>query len=142
MWSLVLAMSISAVAFAVWRWWRPAPTVPVYQRTINDIEMSWKCEGGHTFSARGQVADRQCAMCDQPAFVVAAFECSKHGMTEVAARFTYGPDGAPRVSQFRVNQGNWFPAADPVPCPYCGVPMVRKQTDPLDAITRGKKKSG
>lgn len=143
MWSLLLAMSAAAVAFSAWLWWRPAPTVPVYyRRTINDVELNWKCEAGHSFVARGQVAERQCAMCDQPAFVVTLYECRQHGTTEVAVRYTAGADSAPRVSQFRVNQGIWFPAADPVPCPHCGVPMVRKQADPLEAISRGKKKSG
>ncbi|MEK7731297.1 MAG: hypothetical protein AAB363_05520 [Planctomycetota bacterium] len=140
--SLVMAISAAAVAFAAWRWWRPAPTVPVYQRTINDVELSWKCEAGHSFTASGQVADRPCAMCDQPAYAMTPYECPQHGRTEVAVRFTSGADGAPRVSQFRVNQGTWFPATDPVRCPHCDVPMLRKLTDPLDAISRGKKKGG
>jgi len=143
MWSLLLAMSAAALAFTAWLWWRPAPTVPVYyRRTINDVELNWKCDAGHSFVARGQVADRPCAMCDQPAFVITPFECPKHGVTEVAARFTYGADGAPRLSQYRVYQGDWFPAMDSVPCPHCSFPMVRKQTDLPDAVTRGKKKSG
>ena len=140
--SLILALSASAVAFAAWRWWRPAPTVPVYLRTINDVELSWKCEAGHSFTAPGKVADRLCASCDQPAYAVAFYECHQHGTTEVAVRFNTGADGAPRVSQFRVHQGIWFPATDPVRCPQCDVSMVRKQTDPLDAISRGKKKGG
>jgi hypothetical protein len=135
-------MSAAAVAFAAWCWWQPAPTVPVYQRTINDVELNWKCEAGHSFTASGQVADRPCAMCDQPAYAVTSYECRQHGMTEVAVRFTEDPDGAPRVSQFRVNQGVWFPATDPVRCPQCDAPMIRKQADPLDATIRGKKKGG
>jgi len=140
--SIVTAMSAAAVAFAAWCWWRPAPEVPFYQRTINDVILNWKCEAGHYFSASGQVAERLCASCDQPAFVVTPYECPQHGMTDVAVRFTTGDDGVSRVSQFRVNRGNWFPAADPVPCPHCHVPMVRKLADPLDAISRGKKKKG
>jgi len=137
--SLVLAMSAAAVAFAAWRWWQPAPIDLVYQRTINDVELNWKCEAGHYFTASGQVADRPCAMCDQPAFPITFYECTQHGTTEVAVRFEAGPDGVPRRSQFRL-KGSWFPATDPVPCPHCNVPMVRKPTDPLDAISRGKKK--
>ncbi len=140
--SIVTAMSAAAVAFAAWCWWQPAPTVPVYQRTINDVELSWKCEAGHSFTATGQVADRPCAMCDQPAYIVTQYECPQHSTIEVAVRFISDADGTPRVSQFRVNKGTWFPATDPVPCPHCGVPMHRKLTDPLDAINHSKKKGG
>ena len=142
MFSLVMALSASAAAFAAWRWWRPAPAAPVYHRTINDVDLNWKCEAGHYFTASGQVADRPCAMCDQPAYVVTLFECPQHGAIEVAVRFTSGADGASRASQFRVNRGFWFPASDPVPCPQCDVPMERKPVDPLDAVNRGKKKGG
>ncbi len=140
MWSLVMAMSASAVAFAAWRWWSPAPTVPVYQRTINDVDLNWKCEAGHSFAAPGQVTDRLCASCDRPAFVVKQYECPQHGATEVAVRFTSDAEGVSRVSQFRVNQGTWYPA--PVRCPRCDKRMDPKQTDPLDAISHGKKKGG
>lgn len=140
--SLLTAMAAAAVAFAAWRWWQPAPTVAVYQRTLSDVEMSWRCEAGHSFTASGQVADRPCAMCDQPAYPVIGYECKQHGPVEVAVRFTSGPDGAPRMSQLRVNHGAWFPASDPVRCPQCGAPMVPKPADPLDALNRSKKKGG
>jgi hypothetical protein len=140
--SLLMAMATAAVAFAVWRWWRPAPTVPVYQRTINDVELNWKCDAGHSFIAPGQVADRPCAMCDKPAYALASYECKQHGLFEVAVRFAAGPDGASRMSQFRVHQGAWSSAGDPVPCPHCGEPMLRKQVDPLDTPGRGKKRGG
>jgi len=139
--SLVMAMSAAAVAFAAWRWWRPAPTVPIYQRTIKDVELSWKCEAGHSFTAPGQVADRLCATCDQPAYAVTSYECERHGVIEVAVRFASGDD-VPRVSQLRVGRGIWFPATDAVRCPHCDAPMVRKQTNPLDTLGRGKKKGG
>lgn len=141
--SLMMAMSAAAIAFFAWRWWRPAAgRVAVYQRTISDIEMSWKCEVGHSFIAPGQVADRLCATCNQPAYVVAAYECARHGVFEVSVRYTTGDDGFPRISQRRVGHGNWVPAKDPVSCPHCQAPMVRKQTDPLDTLNRGKKKGG
>ncbi len=140
--SLVMAMSAAAVAFAAWRWWRPEPTVPVYRRTINDVEFSWRCEAGHPFTAPGQVNDRPCKECDRPAHVVTSYACERHGAVEVAVRFNSGADGVPRASQFRVGRGDWFPATDPVPCPHCQMPMARVQTDPLDALNRGKKKIG
>lgn len=140
--SLVMAMSTAAVAFAAWRWWRPAPTVPVYRRTINDIELTWRCEAGHPFTAPGQVDDRPCAECDRPAYVVTSYVCERHGAVEVAVRFKSGDDGVPRASQFRVGRGTWFPATDPVRCPQCQAPMVRAQTDPLEALNRAKKKTG
>jgi hypothetical protein len=70
------------------------------------------------------------------------YECKQHGPVEVAVRFTRGPDGAPRMSQLRLNQGAWSPADDPVRCPQCGVTMTRKPADPLDALNRSKKKGG
>lgn len=137
-----MAMSAAAVAFAAWRWWRPAPTVSVYQRTIHDVELNWRCEAGHSFIAPGQVADRPCAMCDQPAYAVTSYECANHGVVEVAVRFTFDADGATRVSKLRVGRGSWFPATDPVRCPYCDAPMIRKQTDPTDVVSRRKQKGG
>ncbi len=138
--SLLTAVSAAGVAFAAWRWWRPAPPVPFYERTIRDVELTWKCEAGHAFMAAGQVADRLCAMCDRPAHVFTLYECRQHGVAEVTVRFTEGPDGRPKVSHFRVKK-EWIEASDPVPCPQCNVPMTRKQADPLEAFNREKKKT-
>jgi len=140
--SLVLALSASAVAFTAWRWWRPTPTVSAKIRSIKDVDLNWRCDAGHSFIAKGEAGDRQCGSCSQPAYAVTLFQCPQHGATEVAARFAAGADGVPRVSQYRVHEGIWSPATESVRCPQCGAPMFRKQADPLDALSRGKKKGG
>lgn len=140
--SLMLALAAATVAFAAWRWWRPEPAVAVYRRSISDVELSWRCEAGHTFSARGQTSDRPCAMCARPAYAVTAYECKTHGPIEVAVRFEADESGRSRVSHLRVHGGEWVPMeTDPV-CSKCDSPLTRETGDSFEPLTRGRKRGG
>jgi hypothetical protein len=136
--SLGLAAAAAGVAFAAWRWWRPAPTGPVYRRSIEDVELTWKCEAGHPFTFPGRLTELPCTRCGQPAFPVTAYDCPEHGSFEVAVRFAIDASGNARVSHVRFQGGEWAPVADGPRCPKCGEQLVRKLTDPLP---RTKKKS-
>ncbi len=127
------------VAFAAWRWWSAEPQAEVvYRRSIVDVDLTWKCVDGHTFTAAGQIEDRACAMCDQPAFPITIYECKLHGPYEVAVRFARTPDGSSYVSHIRLLSGDWVPAGEGLTCPRCGQPLTRSPTEPEP---RGKKRS-
>ena len=137
--SLGLAAASAALAFAAWRWWQPQPAGPVYRRILSDVELAWKCRAGHSFNETGQLTERTCPKCDQPAFPVTTYECKQHGPFEVAVRFTVDSAGNSIVSHIRFQAGDWVPVADGLPCPRCGEPLVRK---PAESLPRTKKKSG
>ncbi len=134
--SLFAAVAASCVALALWRWWRPETVESVYRRSVADVELTWRCEDGHTFTAAGQVDGRVCAMCDKPAFAITTYECKLHGPYDVSVRFAANPDGSTRLAQVRVHGGDWFPATADLPCPKCGQPLMRKAPD---ALPRAKK---
>lgn len=140
--SLMMAIAAGAVAFAAWRWWRPVSSVPDVPQTVSRVNLTWKCEGNHTFTAQGQVEERLCAMCDKPAYAVTVYECKQHGGYDVAVRFEPTSGGGSRVSQIRRKGGEWTPAEAGLTCPKCDTPLVRRPTDPAEAALRGKKKSG
>lgn len=138
--SLAITAATAVVMFVIWRTWRSENTVTVVQRTLADVELTWKCDAGHTFTAEGQVGSRECRVCREPAYPITTYECKVHGPIEVAARFSQEPSGAARVSDHRVHGGEWVSADIGVACPRCNAPLLPKRVDPLEGVARTKKK--
>lgn len=137
-----MTFAAAAVAFAAWRWWQPPPTVPVVARTVASIEMTYRCEAGHTFTAPGQAEGRLCSTCSAPAYPVTHYECQQHGAYWVAVQFAALPEGGVRPIRWRLERGEWTEDESELVCPRCQTPLVRRPTDPADAAIRSRKKSG
>lgn len=134
--SLLVASLAAILLFAAWRVWRQDRPTVAPQRTLRDVQLRWKCEGGHYFYESGQSEPRACPRCGRPAYPVETFECDKHGPFEVAVRFTKGPDGRAHVSELRLEsgvggKGEWVFAEDGLRCPRCGAILHRQELDPL-----------
>ena len=139
--SLVVAVAAAALLFFVWRIWQKEDDVSVYVRTIRDVELDWRCEGGHLFRSLGQVEPRPCWMCGETAYPVTQYHCSVHGSFEVDVRFAENADGVATPEQLRLPGGGWVRADPGLKCPRCGKKLVRRQAeDPIAAIKRGKKR--
>src|SRR3990172_1031377 len=66
--SLLVVGAAALALFLVWRTWRTDETFVPRQRTLADVELTWRCAAGHTFPAAGQVGSRTCFYCGQEAF--------------------------------------------------------------------------
>jgi len=140
--SLVLTLAAGAVAFAAWRWWQPPPTIPVVPRAVSTIDLTYRCEAGHTFLAPGQVESRLCSTCAEPAYAVTQYACPLHGSFDVYVQFTATPTGGSRAYRWRLGKGEWTENEADLVCPRCQVPLVRRATELGEAAIRAGRKSG
>lgn len=134
--SLVVAVAAAVFLFVAWRIWQRDESVAVYVRTMRDVELDWRCEGGHFFQSQGQVEPRPCWMCGQTAFPVTDYECPVHDVYEVAVRFTEDADGVATPVQWRLPDGHWVDAEEGLQCWRCGKDLVRLSNDPAALLNR------
>jgi len=136
--SLLIVGAAALALFLVWRAWRTDVPLEPRQRSLSDVELTWRCTGGHTFPAAGQTGSRTCIYCGQEAFNITNYVCPSHGSFEVAVRFVQ--EGTVFKPGFvRLAGRDWLPAAEELRCPRCGVALEHRREDPLAA---GRKKSG
>lgn len=140
--SIVMTAAAAAVAFAAWRWWQPPPPLTVARRSVSHVDLPWRCEAGHSFTAQGQTGDRLCASCAMPAYPVATYECKQHGPFEVAVKLKQVSDAVSVASQWRLGKGDWVPVESDLHCPRCETVLVRRPADPGEAAVRAHKKPG
>lgn len=130
--SLGIAAGAAILVFAVVRIWQSGEKVPIYERSMRDYEMDWRCEGGHFFTSTGQTNARPCWMCDRKAYPVALYKCPLHGSIEVAFQFKQDIDGVIKPVKVRVDGGEWLSAEVGLKCLHCRRDLTREQIDPLE----------
>jgi hypothetical protein len=124
-----------AICLAFWMWHSDAePTV--FQRTLTDVVLDWKCETGHAFRMQGHAGLATCPSCERSATPVAVYHCEQHGPIELAVRFAMKPDGTASLSEVRRPGNEWMPPESGLHCPVCGAALIRAQRDPLAEFTR------
>lgn len=139
--SLALAAAAVMVLFFVWRLWRRDEVSEMRRRGLTDVEVTWKCDGGHTFRAEAHDGARSCWTCNRPANPVANYSCPDHGTYEAAVQFSTDGKGVSRVAKVRMQDASWKEPAEGLRCPKCGSDLVRAKADPLDSLAR-KRKTG
>jgi hypothetical protein len=146
--SLAAVVATSVLAFAVWRWWRTDQIPIVLPITLEDSELDWKCEAGHTFIAPGQVGGRPCpesvpgrGQCGEMAYPHTSYECPAHGPYDVKVQFGRTDSGRARPALYRVGGAPWVAAGEGPLCPRCERIMTRKDVDPLEGKVRPKRRA-
>lgn len=138
--SLAAVAVTSVFAFAAWRWWR-ADERPIAQSNIlEDTELDWKCDQGHTFQSQGEVGGRPCPVCKQMAYPVTTYACPTHGIVEVKVQFARDESGRARPELFRIQSGPWLKIDEGLKCPRCDEIMTRQDIDPLEGLVKPKRK--
>ena len=130
--SLGIAAGAAILVFAVIRIWQSGEKVPIYERSMRDYEMDWRCEGGHFFTSTGQTNSRPCWMCDRKAYPVSLYKCPIHGTIEVAFQFMRDSNGVFKPAKVRVDGGEWLSAEVGLKCLLCRRDLRREQIDPLE----------
>ena len=139
--SLLIVAVPAMLLFVAWRFWQTDEEVPTFTRRLADVVLDWKCEGGHTFKARGQVAPRKCPTCGRAAYAVGTYHCPIHGPFELSIRYAEDSAGVARPSEYRIGR-KWAPAADGAHCPRCGRNLERRPKDPFAPKPRGRQRDG
>lgn len=129
--SLAAAAAAAALLFAFWRALKSEDVEQPVRRSIEDVEMEWRCEDGHYFTARGAETPQPCPICGKDAYPIAKFQCPVHGQIDVFFRFEKGPDGRLVPTAVKAVGGDWEPLTDHPHCPKCHRPMIRESVDPL-----------
>lgn len=137
--SLASVALAAVVFFLIWRFWEEEEPAPIFRRGLPDVVLDWKCESGHTFKARGQVAPRACPTCRRPAFPVGTYHCPKHGAFELTIRYA-DEDGVARPVEYRIAGGKWIPVSDGARCPRCSTPLERRPKDPFARKRRSSRR--
>lgn len=140
--SLSAVAAVSIVLLVLWLMWRGDPNVDSVLRTLDDVEIAWKCEGGHAFRASAQADKRKCTQCGKDAAATTEFECPTHSPVEVEAKFEKDAQGNLRISKFRVPPGEWVAAGERISCAKCGAALTRKIDDPLERTIKSKRRGG
>ena len=145
--SLAAVAATAIIAFAAWRWWRTDQLPIISPTSLEEIELDWKCENGHTVIAQGQVGGRPCpeavpgrGTCGEMAYPHTTYECATHGEYDVKVQFERTEQGKARPALFKVGQGQWTPGAEGPRCPRCELVMKRKEVDPLQGKVKPKRK--
>lgn len=134
--SLLITGATACVLFAAWRMWRDDTPIDIRQRTVRDVALTWKCEQGHSISARGRAGARPCYACDLPMYPVTVFKCEIHGPVDVMVQFSSDDAGELRVSKHKLARGRWVDEEKDLRCPRCGRQLVRKEADDLAELGR------
>jgi len=123
----------AAVAFVAWRVWQKESEIKIYRRTLGDVLLTYRCERGETFRAKGQVEALKCPSCGRPAYAVTSYFCPTHEEQDVAVQFKLDEHGEAVMSKTRVlPNGPWTDAELGVRCGKCGELMTRQMEDGID----------
>lgn len=142
--SVAMAVAAAILLPVVWHLWRGEEPVPLLERSLANAELTWRCEAGHLFRAKGHAfgADgltdaRTCWRCGKPAYPSARYACPVHGAYDVTLRFAKGEDGFEVVSRIRLTGREWVFADEGVYCPRCNR-RLEYSRDPLAGLARGR----
>jgi len=129
--SLAAAAASAALLFALWRALKSDDLEIPLARSIEDVQLEWRCEDGHIFTAPGAATPIPCPTCGKDAYPIAQFQCPVHGQFDVFFRFEKGPDGRLVPTEVKAVGGKWEPFTEHPRCPKCHRPMIRESVDPL-----------
>jgi len=129
--SLLLVAGVGLTLFAIWRLVQSPAPAPANRRTLPDIELAWRCEGGHVFPAAGAVGARSCHTCGKPAYSFTSYVCQKHGPFETLVEFGLDENEVERPVRVRVAGRSWASAPQGLTCPRCGAELARPPVDPI-----------
>lgn len=131
--SLVITVLAAACAFIAWRLWRDDGAVAPYQRTLDDVLLTYRCVRGDVFKSKGQAVPLDCPNCGRPAHPVAIFECPSHHQHEAMVRFAAPNDRLPVIDQVKLLPGGeWTKSDAELKCSKCGLPLNRRPEDAID----------
>lgn len=128
--SLAGVVALTILAF----WWFSATSEEAarpHTRTLEETELLWRCENGHTFSAAGQTGARLCLFCEKLAYPVTRFSCPVHGPFQVTVQFGDGADEASPIVKLRLTGRDWVNTEVGLRCPRCDRLLEYRPTDPL-----------
>lgn len=137
-----MAVGVALTTLVLWRVWRHDESVSPPGRTLAEVELTWRCEAGHTFEAAGQVLPRQCWTCDRLAYPLISMHCPTHGAFEVLVRFAGGTDSVPGVAQLKLPGHRWVDVDEGLTCPRCREKLIYKGRDPLERAVRPNRRPG
>jgi hypothetical protein len=135
----MLAGAAALGVILVYRTWEAEEPRPVIQRTIRDMELDWRCEGGHVFRMHGQQDPTPCPICNRPSYPVAAFWCPEHGNILIAYKFRTLADGGTEIAAIQFPGRPWELHPDVMTCPRCNREMRMRSEDPLSSYDRSRK---
>jgi len=133
--TLLITSLAAAALLGVWWVWAPEEPQTGYQRSLDEVELRWKCAAGHRFTAPGQAEPCNCPKCGAKAEIVDVYRCPEHGEFDVFVRL--GPvEGTGRYAarQLRLDRGEWVSVAEGLKCPRCGRKLVRPPRDPANSF--------
>ncbi|MEK6676329.1 MAG: hypothetical protein AABZ47_11830 [Planctomycetota bacterium] len=134
---LVFAVGLSLLL--IYRTWQPETPPSAEIRGLADVEMDWKCDGGHLFRIGGRTEPVACPTCGKDAFPVTTYLCEQHGPIEVLFRFFPKAEGEEGQPQVRLGLNGWKGLDEGLKCPKCERDLDRPVVDPIQSLTRSRK---
>ena len=98
----MVAVTVAVLLPLAWFYFRGETDSHLRSRTLEQAEISWRCERDHLFMAAGQDGSRICWICGAIAYPVGNYICEVHGAYEVAVQFVTDDAGITTVKQVRV----------------------------------------
>lgn len=129
--SLAAAAAAAALLLVLWRAFQTEELPPPHLRSARDIEVSWRCDAGHTRKSLGDVTPKPCWECDNDSYPVAKYRCPVHGTYDIAFQFREQSDGRIIPVEVRAPNGPWEPFEFGPHCSRCHREMTRETDDPL-----------
>lgn len=139
--SLGIAAVAAILLLILWRSWRAEEVVRPPPRGPRDVELRWKCDGGHVFVAAGQAGARDCWTCAKPAYPVFEYHCGTHGAYDVTVLYSNDASGRLVPSKWRIGVRTWVEAPENLRCLRCRAPLVYR-INPLSDLRRRQKEDG
>jgi len=129
--TLLATAGIAVVVLAGWAIWKDEPPPVGVQRTIEDVEVTWRCENGHEFRAAGSMTPIECPTCGAPSDVFVHYRCPEHGELPALVRFRLDSAGRQVPDQVRLGDREWWGVTSSVQCPQCGRGVAVARDDPF-----------
>jgi hypothetical protein len=137
-----MAIAAALTVVLVWRLWQSEESFIPHERTVVDLQLDWRCEGGHAFRMPGQLDPLPCPLCGKAAYPFTSFACPQHGEFEVSAKFDPQTGGSRFATQLRIRGGPWVPIEQGVRCPVCGLLMDEVEPDLSTKLSRPRRRGG
>lgn len=136
----MVAVTVAVLLPLAWFYFRGETDSHLRSRTLEQAEISWRCERDHLFMAAGQDGSRICWICGAIAYPVGNYICEVHGAYEVAVQFVTDDAGITTVKQVRVPKGTWLSPQEGLRCPRCARPLTYPNPDPMNSLLGGSRK--
>lgn len=137
--SMLLAGAAALALILIYRSCEPDAAPPPSQRTVFDMELEWRCDGGHTFRMHGQVDPAKCPICERPAYPIRTFLCDEHGAIVVAFKLRSTAEGGSEPVAVQFPGEGWKLPPEIETCPRCGKELRARDEDPLAGYERPRR---